>query len=292
MSRGGSRRGGDRNQELGPDGWTMAGGSGVPRPPAKVGDLSQFGKISKTIQGAPMNLGGPSNFYSKKGERTKEPVRTNMFSALSQGSDAVASSGDRPSRPPSRAENAEAGPSVEAPVRKRLVLQPRTKVDDTPIPPAQAVPDGEYTEEPSDSVKTKMSEDDMKKKIDGDIKEFFHIRNVDDASQYFTDILSDYHHLLVERLVSYPMDHKAADAQLTADLLSKSLSLGVCSQEQMEKGFLPVAELMEEIVIDAPKAFEYLAVMVKGAQLDQDVAQRDRIAEKSGHKEKLISLLS
>ena len=99
MSRGGSRRGGDRSefnnpQQVGPDGWAVAGsGSGPPRPPPKAGDLSNFGKISKT---QPMTFGPSSVFAGKKGAENKREAisrtnsTSNMFSMLSsQGAEAV-----------------------------------------------------------------------------------------------------------------------------------------------------------------------------------------------------------
>lgn len=98
MSRGGSRRGGDRSefsnpQQVGPDGWAVAGsGSGPPRPPPKAGDLSNFGKISKT---QPMTFGPSSVFAGKKGAESKRESisrtnsSSNMFSMLSsQGAEA------------------------------------------------------------------------------------------------------------------------------------------------------------------------------------------------------------
>jgi translation initiation factor 4G len=291
MSRGGSRRGGDRNQEHGPDGWTTAGGSGAPRPPSKAGDLSHFGKINKPVPGAPMSFGPTSVFNKKGGERPKEPVpRTNMFSMLSQGSEPTDAS--KTSRPPSRAENAEAGPSVEPPTRKRLVLQPRSKIagDDVATPPTQ--PPSEEEDAGEQSATATMSEADAKKKIEGDIKEFFHIRKIDEAVEYFTDIPSEYRHLLVDKLVSSAIESKATDAQLVADLFSKAIEKDACSADAFEQGFSPIAELLDDIAIDAPKAFDLMAVMLKGAHLDKDLPRRDRIATKSMDSEKLISLLS
>lgn len=90
MSRGGSRRGGDRNEypQVGPDGWAVAGGnSGPPRPPPKAGDLSNFGKISKGS--GPMTFGPSSVFAGKKdAENKRESISrtsssSNMFSMLS-----------------------------------------------------------------------------------------------------------------------------------------------------------------------------------------------------------------
>jgi hypothetical protein len=51
MSRGGSRRGGNRDVSDAPhpDGWSVAG-QGAARPQPKAGDLSQFGKINKSRQ--------------------------------------------------------------------------------------------------------------------------------------------------------------------------------------------------------------------------------------------------
>ena len=98
----GSRRGhgGDRgefnnlHQQVGPDGWAVAGGgSGPSRPPPKAGDLSNFGKINKT---QPMTFGPSSVFAGKKGAENKREAisrtnsSSNMFSMLSsQGAEAV-----------------------------------------------------------------------------------------------------------------------------------------------------------------------------------------------------------
>ena len=87
MSRGGSRRDGDHNkfnnpQQVGPDGWAVAGsGSGPPRPPPKAGDLSNFGKISKT---QPMTFGPSSVFAGKKGTENKREaiLQTNSSSNI------------------------------------------------------------------------------------------------------------------------------------------------------------------------------------------------------------------
>ena len=93
MSRGGSRRGGDRGdfnnpqqQQAGPDGWAVAGsGSGPPRPPPKAGDLSNFGKISKT-QPLPFGasvLAGKKGAENKREAISRTNLSSNMFSLFS-----------------------------------------------------------------------------------------------------------------------------------------------------------------------------------------------------------------
>ena len=83
MSRGGSRRGGDRGDhpQVGPDGWTVTGSS-IQTRPSKAGDLSNFGKINK---GQPMTFGPSCVFAGKKNEIRKESISrtapsSNMFS--------------------------------------------------------------------------------------------------------------------------------------------------------------------------------------------------------------------
>jgi translation initiation factor 4G len=89
MSRGGSRRGGDRGSTVehsqSTDGWSTVTPT-APRPQTKAGDLSKFGKIDKT---APMTF-GPTSVFNKKeaGKRdsltlSKAMSNFNVFSLLS-----------------------------------------------------------------------------------------------------------------------------------------------------------------------------------------------------------------
>jgi translation initiation factor 4G len=162
MSRGGSRRrGGDRSefsnsQQVGPDGWAVAGGgSSAPRPPPKAGDLSNFGKISKT---QPMTFGLSSVFAGKKGaENKRESISrtsssSNMFSMLSSPTvkelrQVIKVSLNTEIRMllfltplPDKVPAAVAEP---LPQRKCLVLQPRSAPVDVASPPSASVSESE-----------------------------------------------------------------------------------------------------------------------------------------------------
>ena len=112
MSRGGSRRGGERGDhtQVAPGGWAVAGGPAA-RPASKAGDLSKFGKIDKSA----LMTFGPSSVF-QKGDKTKSresTIRqgsTNMFSMLSGNPEIAAevSSGNS-SRPPSRKSSIDLG---------------------------------------------------------------------------------------------------------------------------------------------------------------------------------------
>ncbi|KAF9254229.1 hypothetical protein L218DRAFT_802814, partial [Marasmius fiardii PR-910] len=101
--------------------------------------------------------------------------------------------------------------------------------------------------------------------IEEDSKEFFGVRNIDEAEDYLQKLPGHFHHLLVEKLVSFALESKDADAQLVSDLLERVNAKSLASSAELEKAFLPLAEYLDDIVYDAPKAPNYFARMLKGA---------------------------
>lgn len=291
MSRGGSRRGGERSEQPNADGWTTT----APRPPAKVGDLSKFGQINKS---APMTFGPSSVFAGKKDSKRESLSRTNssanMFQML-QNVDAADAATTKTSRPPSRKASVDLGQGgvpEPAPQRKRLVLQPRTKpVDQDSTAPAQEESGSDSDEEVTDEPEQEMSKEEAKKKIAEDTKEFFGVRNLDEAEIYFSKLPSSYHHMLVDKLVSSAIESKEADATLVGDFFLRASSKKLCSSSAFEEGFLAIAEFLDDIAIDAPKATNLFAVMIKGAELSEE--QRTNISSKSAENgDKLLKLSS
>jgi len=99
-----------------------------------------------------------------------------------------------------------------------------------------------------------------------------------------------HHRRLVEKLVGTAVEGKEADAQLVADFLTRAVSKELCSVDALEEGFSPLVEILEDIAIDAPKAPNNMAVMMKSASFDSE--QTARIAAKSSESDKLLELLS
>ena len=151
-------------------------------------------------------------------------------------------------------------------VHKKLVLQPRSQ--------------------PS------MSKKEAMKKISEDSKELFAVRDLDEAEEYFSNLPVEHRFRLVEKLVATAIESKESDAQLVAEFFSRSAEKELCSAESFEEGFTTTAEILDEIVFDAPKAFELMAIMLKGAGLDNDERRRSRITSKSKDSDKLLGLLS
>ncbi len=69
------------------------------------------------------------------------------------------------------------------------------------------------------------------------------------------------------------------------------MSKNLCSPQSLEDGFTPTAEILDDIVIDAPKALDLYAAMIKGAHLHEDEERRTRLASKSIDSDKLVAML-
>ncbi|KAF8270164.1 armadillo-type protein [Lactarius quietus] len=296
MSRGGSRRGGNRDaaEPPHPDGWSVAG-QGAARPPPKAGDLSHFGKINKVT--VPVSFGPSSVFSLKKGSDPKSrdsPLSrtassSNMFSML-QSSDAIAEPPtSKGSRPPSRKPSVDLGVGAApepAPQRRKLQLLPRTRPvgeESKASTPAvsEAGSDDDAVEDGDALAPASISEDEAKSKIDEDVKEFFGIRLLDEAESYFSSLPTEHRHHLVDTLVMKSIEMKEPDVKLVGDLFIRVREKELCSPAIFEEGFNALAELLDDLAVDIPKAWQYFAILLKGSGLDQDEERYTRIAEKT-----------
>lgn len=234
---------------------------------------------------------GPSSVFTKKDNKRDSLSRTssssNMFSMLSQNPELAVDTSGKSSRPPSRKPSVDLGQSgvPEPPQRKKLHLLPRTKPS-----PAEDTPPLASEDEPEAPVQ--MSEDEAKKKIDEDVKEFFAVRSMDEADVYFTNLAEEHRFHLVDKLVGSALEGKEGDAVLVSEFFAQAASRGQCSSETFEAGFMPMAEFLDDIAIDAPNAFKFMAIMLKGAGFDKDEEGLGRIAGKSMDSDKLLQLVS
>ena len=307
MSRGGSRRGGNRDavEPPHPDGWSVAGSNAPARQPPKAGDLSNFGKISKTT---PISFGPVSVFSGKKGTdpKNRDPpmsrtpsTSSNMFSMLQNPDAVVEPAVSKGSRPPSRKPSVDlgAGASSEpAPQRRRLQLLPRSKPvgeESKASTPAasESGSDDEATEDIGSPAPPALSEAETKAKIEEDTKEFFSIRMLDEAESYFTTLPTEHRHWLIDSLVTKSIEMKEPDVALVGELFVRVREKDLCSPDAFEEGFNGLADILDDLSVDIPKAWTYFAILLRGSGLDQDEARRVRIAEKTMDADKLNRLL-
>lgn len=268
MSRGGSRRGGQRGEEVTQDGWNVAGPS-VTRVP---NNLTHFGKIGKTT--AAQTPSNPFDVYTKKGVKARDAApalsrvqsSANPFSPLNPEAPADLPPTTPSSRAPSRKPSLDLGPGgvPEAqPTRRKLVLAPRTI-------PAEATEEHtvERQEEDVDGDKFKpmMTVAQTETRIAEDIKEFWNGRNIDEARHYFTALGPEHRHLLVAKLASSALDKKEDDVKLVAELFSSAAG-ELCSEDAFETGLSGIIECVDDLSVDVPKAYTFVARLLAGSKL-------------------------
>jgi translation initiation factor 4G len=293
MSRGGSRRGEhsrEYSQTTGPDGWTTTGPpQAASRPPAKAGDLSNFGKINKVAQSSL----GPSAVFRKDAKPRESPTisrsssSANMFSMLNNVDIAVEPPPSRGSQPPSRKPSGDFTNTGigSAGGRRKLNLLPRTLPVghgedgvDSPITPnkgsdSESDPEeGEIRE--GDEEEVAMSREAAQKKVNEDVKELFAVRNLDEAEEYFKALPSVHHPRLIDQILMQVLDKKEADAKFVAEFFERAAEKQLCTPANFEQGFERPMTPLDDLAVDVPAAFKLMAIAVQGARLPKDAVER------------------
>jgi translation initiation factor 4G len=224
-----------------------------------------------------------------------------MFSMLQSTDTVVDPPTSKSSRPPSRKPSvdlAAGAPPDPAPQRRRLQLLPRSKPlgeESNASTPAVSEDgsDDEGGKETGALTPAGMSEAEAeaKAKIEEDIKEFFGIRILDEAEEYFSRLPTEYRYWLVDALVMKSIEMKEPDVTLVGNLFVRVREKDLCSPEVFEDGFNRLAEALDDLAVDIPKAWAYFAILMRGSGLDQDEERRRRIAEKTMDPDKLNRLL-
>ncbi|KAG8745160.1 hypothetical protein FRC10_008613 [Ceratobasidium sp. 414] len=277
IQRGGSRRGEHRNDHgQQADGWNVAGGTSAARPPAKAGDLSQFGKISK-----PTGLSfGPTSVFNKGPKQrdaslSRASSNVNMFAALgAAGADGppqpeTAARGGASSRKPSMDLGSGGAPAVEGGnVRRRLNLLPRTKPTETDADKGEDEATPETTAAP-----TPMSEADAQKKVKEDIKEYLGVENVEEAILALETLPIEHRHIFVDKMVGAAFDGGNKVVVLAEKLFAAIHKQQACSAEAFERGLLLTVEMADDMSIDVPKTYEWLARLMCAAGIDRTKAE-------------------
>ncbi|KAG2339048.1 ARM repeat-containing protein [Suillus weaverae] len=166
----------------GGSGWAVTGSSSVPRAPSKAGDLSQFGKISKSPAMAVVMA--PSGVFAASKDSKQETLSRTNSSLLNQNPELTAEASTKPSRSSSRKPSVDLGhDGVPAPAvqHKKLQLLPRSvcNADESMITSLEAE---------RESASIAMSEADIKKEIDRHVRAFFAVRNLEEADVYVTNL--------------------------------------------------------------------------------------------------------
>ncbi|KAF9168622.1 hypothetical protein DFQ26_004258 [Actinomortierella ambigua] len=260
MSRGNSFRGsGDARNEMGGGGVPQVGSDGwstvsTPLVNRKVGDLSSFGKTSRSKAGiSSLGPGAGANVFGSlsmgknrssdkaAGQNESKISSTNIFAALE------GDSGDR-----------RGSIDADKPAqRPRLNLLPRS---------ASRQPEEE---------ESKMTKEQAQRRIDTTFKEYQSLRDSSELVTSFKEIDSSFRSLFVTELVTKGMESKQADVDTMCEIFKKLAGEGLLSKDDFEAGFTDPLEILPDVAIDAPNAFKLTAQLLEAAGLDPSRAKAE-----------------
>jgi translation initiation factor 4G len=124
------------------------------------------------------------------------------------------------------------------------------------------------------------------------IETFFTLRYPEEAGVYLTSLPQELRFRFVIKLVAYALKTDEADARLVSNFFVQATSNGQCTPYVFEKGFMPMAGRLDKYAISFPKAYYYMAMMLKGAGFENEPERLKRIVSQLEDSDKLVSHLS
>ncbi|PWN41646.1 hypothetical protein IE81DRAFT_324274 [Ceraceosorus guamensis] len=266
IQRGGSRRGQARGDfggpgAQGPDGWNT-----VPAAPrqSKAGDLTAFGKVTRSDSNRPMGM-GPQSVFARKNQKSEDgsnpPSRTNssanMFNLLNQ-----------PDAADSAAAQQNAAAGGNEPQRPKLNLAPRTK----PMPGDGKADDAAVTKDADEAQadEAELSDEEAKRKISNDVKEFIELRDVSEGKMALESLPSSRRGEFVAKIVEVILNKKQDDVRDVCKLFIAATASDLISEEAFVEGLKDQVAFLDDLAVDIPQAYTFVAMLVNAAGLPQE----------------------
>lgn len=82
-------------------------------------------------------------------------------------------------------------------------------------------------------------------------------------------LLAEHRHLFVDRMIIAAFDGGNKVVALAEKLFTAAYKQQVCTPEMFERGLLPNVELADDMSIDVPKTYEWLARFMRAANFDK-----------------------
>ena len=95
------------------------------------------------------------------------------------------------------------------------------------------------------------------------------MENIEEAIMALEALPVEHRHIFVDKMVTATLDGGNKVVVLAEKLFSAAHKQAVCTPETFERGLLPTVELADDMSIDVPKTYEWLARLMHAASLDK-----------------------
>ncbi|KAJ1965235.1 hypothetical protein IWQ62_002719 [Dispira parvispora] len=279
---GGDRRGMRSMTSGGGDGWSTVGGGAASNASRKAGDLSKFGNLSNAKSTGPTSLGpggalfgalgsgsrgwkddatsgrrgGPVSSQQSSGGNTPQLSRStshvgtaNKFSALANdGSEAKDQAADKSISPVQKSTS----------TRPRMQLLPRGATAGGSSVGAAAVPTPASATAPK-----KLSRDELTKSCKSMLREYESIKDLGEVKLCIEEMggqsaTAD----ILDVTFSVALDLGEKFVKTATELFSELLNNQTLTRSQLVEGLSKVSESVDELSMDFPKVYQYLALVL------------------------------
>jgi len=161
----------------------------------------------------------------------------------------------------------------DTPMRKKLQLLPRTI--STTNTEGGVAEEGDDRSEASTELEAgaetppSMTEEQSKGKVEEDVKELFTLRDLGEAEKYFESLPEEHKSKLVDKLVDSAINSKEDDVKLVVQLFQRVAGKS-CSIPVFETAFGTAIEFLDDMAIDIPQAYSFMARLVQAAGLSRE----------------------
>ena len=149
----------------------------------------------------------------------------------------------------------------EEPQRRKLQLQPRTKSLEAGD---KSAAEGE------ESAAEGMSDEDAKRKVSNDVKEYLAIRDINEGVQSIEALPEQYRTSFVEALVAAVLDKKQDNVDDAAKLLGSLREQNLVTVDTLHDGFKEQVTYLDDTSMDAPSAYSYMAQLLVRSGLPRE----------------------
>jgi hypothetical protein len=105
------------------------------------------------------------------------------------------------------------------------------------------------------------------------VQEYLGAENVEEALMALETLPAKHRHLFVDKMATAALDGGNKVVVLAEKLLVAAHKQRACSPEAFERGLLPTVEMADDMSIDVPKTYEWLARLMYATGMDKAKAQ-------------------
>ncbi len=115
-----------------------------------------------------------------------------------------------------------------------------------------------------------MSNEEAERKITNSVKEFFSVRDVEEGKAAFEALPESRRGECIKKMVDEALQKKEAEVKLLGELLDASAEANILTTEMIESAFKDTVDFLEDLSIDVPNAFKYVAHLLVQSGLSRE----------------------